>query len=143
MAIDRDSPVNSAFIRVIDREVISQSVLPTHHASIFPAKGTRVVKMAVRIEDGASFPKWKKWNKTLENFNSSHVVGFSVLCSNNVADANKRLSPKVVHHAYDHKYAHAQYGCIHSGKPKSCSSGLCPQSTEIKAIQNCPLSPVH
>ena len=53
-AIDSDTPVNSAFIRVIDREMISQSVLPTHHASIFPAKSTRVVKMAARIEAGAS-----------------------------------------------------------------------------------------
>ena len=60
VAIDRDTPVNSAFIRVIDWEMINQSVLPTHHASIFPAKGTRVIKMAARIEAGASFSKWEK-----------------------------------------------------------------------------------
>ena len=69
VAIDRN---NSALIRVIDREMISQSVLPTHHASIFPAKSTRVVKMAARIEAGAFFSKCEKWNKTLENFISSH-----------------------------------------------------------------------
>ena len=67
MAIDKDTPVNSAFIRVIDREMISQSVLPTHHASIFPAKCTSVVKMAARIEAAASVLKWEKWNKTLAN----------------------------------------------------------------------------
>ena len=61
VAIDRNTPVNSAFMRVRDREMISQSVLPTHHASIFRAKGTRVVKMAVIIEAGASFSKWEKW----------------------------------------------------------------------------------
>ena len=49
-----------------------QSVFPTHHASIFPAKCTRVVKLTARIEAGASFSKWEKWNKTLENFKSSH-----------------------------------------------------------------------
>ena len=83
---------------VIDREMISQSVLPTHHASIFPAKSTRVVKMAARIEAGASFSKWEKWKKTLENFKSSDQVEFIVgplLCSKNVAAANRRLSPKV------------------------------------------------
>ena len=57
VAIDRDTPVNSAFIRVIDREMISQSVLLTHQASIFPAKGTPVVKMAARIEAVAFFSK--------------------------------------------------------------------------------------
>ena len=70
MAIDRDTPVNSAFIRVIDREMISQAVLPTHHASIFPAKSTRVVKMVARIAAGASFSNWEEWKKTLENFKS-------------------------------------------------------------------------
>ena len=49
-------------------EMISQSVRPTRHASIFQAKCTCVVKMAARIEAGASFSKWEKWNKTLENF---------------------------------------------------------------------------
>ena len=63
------TPVNSVFISVMDREMISQSVLPTNHASIFPAKGTRVVKMAARIAAGASFSKWEKWNKTLKNSN--------------------------------------------------------------------------
>ena len=117
------TPVNSAFIRVTDMEMISQSVLPTHQDDIFPAKSTRV-KMAVRKEAGASFTKCEKWNKTLENFKSSHQVEFSELCSKNVAAANRRLSPTVVHHPYDHKYAHAQYGCIHSGKPMSQSSGV-------------------
>ena len=74
VAIDRDTPVNSAFIYVIDRDMISQSVLPTHHASIFPAKGTHVVKMAARIEAGASFSNWEEWNKTLENFKSSFLA---------------------------------------------------------------------
>ena len=91
MAIDRYTPVNSAFIRAIDREVISQSVLSTHHASIFPAKGTRVGKMGARIEAGISFSKWEKWNKTFENFKSSHQVEFCVVCSKNVAAANRRL----------------------------------------------------
>ena len=59
--------------RVIDREMISQSVLPTHHASIFPVKNTRVVKMAARIEAGASFSNWEEWNKTLANFKSSQI----------------------------------------------------------------------
>ena len=136
VAIDRDTPVNNAFIGVIDRDMISQSVLSTHHASIFPAKGTRVVKMAARIEAGASFTKWEKWNKTLENFKSSHQVEFSVLCSKNVDSANGRLSSKVVHHQYDHKYAHAQYG--QRGYPKFRTS---PQSTEIRGIQNRLLSP--
>ena len=89
---------NSAFIPVIDREIVidnSQSVLPTHHASIFPAKSTRVVKMVARIEAGASFSKWEKWNKMFENFKSSHQVESSVLCSKNVASANRRLSPKL------------------------------------------------
>ena len=122
VTIDRETPVNTAFVGVIDREMISQSVLPTHHASIFAGKGTRVVKMAARAEAGASSSKWEKWDKTLENFKSSHQVEFSVLCSKNIASANSRPSPKVVHHSYtflyEHKYAHAQYGCIHSGKPK-------------------------
>ena len=52
--------VNSAFIRVIDREMISQSVLLTHHDSIFPAKSTRVAEMAATIEAVASFSKWEK-----------------------------------------------------------------------------------
>ena len=112
--------------------MISQSVLPTHHASIFPAKGRRVVKMAAKIEAGASFSKWKKWNKTLEKFKSSHQVEFSVLCIKNVASAYRRLSPKVVQHPYDHKYAHAQYGCFPSGKPNFKNA---PQSTEIRGIQ--------
>ena len=103
IAIDRDTPVNSAFICVIDKEMIRQSVLPTHHASIFPAKSTCVVKMAARIEASASFSKCEKWNKTFENFKSSHQVEFSVLCSKNLAVANRRLSPKVVHHPYEHK----------------------------------------
>ena len=115
--------VNSTFVPVIDREMLSQSVLPTHHASIFSAKGTRAVKMAARIEACASFSKWEKWNKTLENFKYSHQV-VNVLCSTNVDAANRRLSPKTVNHPYDHKYAHAQYGCIHSGKQRSRSSGL-------------------
>ena len=118
VAINKDTPVNSAFIRVIDREMISQSVLLTHHASILPANGTRVVKIAARREAGASFSKWEKWNKTLENFKSSHRVEFCVLCNKKVAAANSRLSPKVAHH----KFAHAQYGCIHFGKPRSRSS---------------------
>ena len=54
VAIDRDTPVNSAFLPVIDREMISQSVLPTHQASIFPAECTRVGKMAARIDRGLS-----------------------------------------------------------------------------------------
>ena len=124
VAIDRDTPVNSVFIRVIGREMISQSVIPTHHASIFPAKGTCVVKMAARIEARAFFSKREKCNKTLENFKSSHQVEISVFCTKNVAAANSRLSPKVVHHPLDHKYAHAQYGCIYSGKPRNLSSGL-------------------
>ena len=123
MTIDRETPVNNAFIRVIDREMINQSVLSTHHACIFPAKCTCVAKMASRIKAGASFSKWEKWNKTLENFNQ---VELSVLCSKNVAAANRRLSPKVVNHPFDHKYAHTRYGCIHSGKPRSRSSGLQP-----------------
>ena len=49
------TPVDNAFLRVIDREMISQSVLPTHDASIFPAKSTHVVEMAARIEAGAFF----------------------------------------------------------------------------------------
>ena len=52
VVIDRDTRVNSEFIPVIDRGMINQSVLPTHHASTFPAKGTCVVKMAARIEAG-------------------------------------------------------------------------------------------
>ena len=104
MAIDRDTALDSAFIRVIHREMINQSVLPTHHASIFPAKSTHVVKMAARIEAGAFFSKWEKWNKLLENFKSSHQVEFSILCNKNVAAASRRLSPKIVHHPYDHKY---------------------------------------
>ena len=112
MAIDRDTPVNSAFIRVIDREMISQS----HQASIFPAKSTRVVKMAARIEAVASFSKWEKWNRKLENFKSSHQVEFSVLCSKNVAAANRRLSPKVVQQLYDHKYAHALAAFIRASR---------------------------
>ena len=69
VAIDRDTPVNSAVIRVIDRVMISQSVHATHHASISPAKNTRFIKMAARIEATASFSKWEKWDKTLETSN--------------------------------------------------------------------------
>ena len=87
MAIDRDTPVNNAFIHIIDREMISQSALLTHHASISPAKGTRVVKMTARIEAGASFSKRDMWNNTLVNFKSNHQVEFSVLCSKNVVSA--------------------------------------------------------
>ena len=122
MAIDRDTLVNSAFIRVIDREMISQSVFPTHHASIVPAKSTCVFKMAAIVEAGASSSKWEKWNKTFESCKSSHQVEFSVLCSKNVAAAKRRLLLKVVHHPFDHKYAHIQYGCINSGKPRSRNS---------------------
>ena len=131
MAIDKDTPVNSAFIRVIDIDMISQSGVPTHQTSIFPTKGTHVVKMAARIEAGASFSKWEKWNKTLGNFKSSHQVECSVLCSKNVAAAYRRVSPQVVHHPFDHKYAHAHYGCIHLGKPRSRSSELRPNQPKL------------
>ena len=64
VAIDNDTPVNSAFIHVIDREMISQSVLPTHHTSIFPAKSTHVVKMAARIEAGAPINPIQGYSKS-------------------------------------------------------------------------------
>ena len=114
-------------------EMISQSVFPTHHASIFPAKSTRVVEMAARIEAGASFSNWEEWNKTLENFKSSHRVEFTIglLCTKNVAAANRRLSSKFVYHPYDHKYAHAQYGCSHPGKPRRRNSGLRPNQPKL------------
>ena len=102
MAIDRDTSVNSTYIRVFDGQLISKSVLPTQKAC--------VVKMAARIEAGASFSNREEWNKMLENFKSSHQVEFSVLCSKSIAAANRRLSPNVVQHPYDHKYARAQYG---------------------------------
>ena len=79
MAIDRGTPVNSAFIRVIDREMISQSVLPTHHASIFSAKSTRVDKMAARIEAAVCFSIWEEWNKTLETLNLA--IKWDLVCS--------------------------------------------------------------
>ena len=131
--IDRDIPVNSPFIRVIDREMISQSVLQTHHVSMFLSKGRRDVKMAARIKADAPFSKCEKWDNTLENFKSSHQVEFRALCSKNVAAANRRLSPKVVHHPYDHKYAHARHSFAQAEEPKFRSA---PQLTEIRAIQN-------
>ena len=110
MVIDRDTPVNSIYMRIIDGQLISQSVLPTQKAC--------AVKMAAIIEAGASFSNREEWNWTLENFKSSHQVEFSVLCSKSIAAANRRLSPKVVQHPYDHKYARAQYGYIYSGNRK-------------------------
>ena len=96
VAIDTDAPDKSTFLPVIDREMISQSVLHTHHATIFPTKSTRVIKMAARIEAVAFFSNWKEWNKMLDNFTSSYQVEVSVFCSKCVAAANRRLSPKVV-----------------------------------------------
>ena len=116
VAIDRDTSFNSEFMRVIDREMISRSVLLTQNASIFPAKSTRVAEMATRIAAAASFSKWEKWNKKLENFNSSQQVEFSVLFSKNVAAANRRLSLKVVQQLYDHKYAHALAAFIRASR---------------------------
>ena len=128
MAIYRDTPVNRAIIRVIDREMINQSMFPKHQPLFFPTKSTRVVKMAARIEVDAYFSNWEEWNKTLENYKSSHQVESSVFCSKIIAAANRRPSPKVVQHPYmyDDKYAQVQYGCIHSDKPTSRSSGLRP-----------------
>ena len=57
----------SIFIPVIDSEMISQSVLLIHKASIIPAKSKCVVKIAARIAAAVSFLKWEKWNKKLEN----------------------------------------------------------------------------
>ena len=116
--------------------MISQSVLPTHHAPIFPAKSTHVVKMAARIEAGASFSNWEEWNKTLENFKSCHQVEFFVLGSKSIAAAKRKLSPKVVQHPYDHKYAHA-YLWLHSFEQvEETKFRTAPQSTESKDNQN-------
>ena len=134
MAIDRDTPVNSAFIRVIDREMISQSVFPTHQASIFPAKSTHVVKMVARIEAGAAVSKWEK-RKTLKlaikwNFLYSEartlllqIEGYRRrLCITNLITNTLTLSMAA--------FIRARI---------LCSSFLDkdkPQSTEIRAIQN-------
>ena len=143
MAIDRDTPVNSAFIRVIDRDIISQSVPPTHHASIFSAQGTCVVKMAARIEAGASFSNWEKWNKTLKNFKSNHQVAYSVLCIKNVAAANRRLSSKVVciTHLITNALTLSMAAFIRASRGAEFRTS--PKSTEIRAIQNRLLSHIH
>ena len=102
---------------------------------------TPVVNMAARIEAGASFSNWEEWNKGLENFKSGHQVELSAYCAARVFLLRGRLSPKIVQHSYDQKYAHAQYGCIHSGKPWSRSSVLRPnQSWEglYKIVYNHP-----
>ena len=80
--------------------------------------------MAARIESGASILKWEKCNKTLENFKSSHQVEFSVICSKNVAAAIRRLSSKIVHRLFDHKY------------PTLCMAAFI-QANRGTEVQNC------
>ena len=122
------------------REMIRQSVLPTHHASIFPAKSTHVVKMAARIEAGASFSNWEEWNKTLENFKSSHQVEFIVLGSKSIAAAKRNRRRLCSTHMITNTLT-LIYGFIHSGKSTRRSSGLRlnqPKVRIIKIVSNHP-----
>ncbi|XP_066275453.1 uncharacterized protein [Branchiostoma lanceolatum] len=95
-----------------------------------------VTDRAANLKVGDSFSTWEELLAVLDEFQRINKVKLSKTFCTTVEAKNKKLSELAQKYPSAHVYAHIQFGCIHSGKRRSRSTGIRANQWSIK--MECP-----
>ncbi|XP_035672386.1 uncharacterized protein LOC118413250 [Branchiostoma floridae] len=106
------------------------------YMSVMQVPSQTIADRAANLQVGDSFSTWEELQAVLDEFQRLNKVKLSKTFCTTVEAKNKKLSDFVQKFPSAHVYSNIQFGCIHSGKRRSRSTGIRANQWSIK--MECP-----
>ncbi|XP_078584691.1 uncharacterized protein LOC144866868 [Branchiostoma floridae x Branchiostoma japonicum] len=106
------------------------------YMSVMQVPPQTIADRAANLQVGDSFSTWDELQAVLDEFQRLNKVKLSKTFCTTVEAKNKKLSDFVQKFPSAHVYSNIQFGCIHSGKRRSRSTGIRANQWSIK--MECP-----